>query len=232
MRSRSSAATMPRVSRLRRTCKDNTSDRSNSASLLAALAYPAAAACSKEDFRPQTRTSIPSPRPPCATNCPMAPRPKMPSVDPRSRCDSVQGHSPRFMRSASSATLRRDATINASASSAGATGELLLPVATAIPSSVQVDHLGIAANERDELELRQPFEQRAGKFDALAYRDDDVGIAKAFDELGQIARRLTIAYDVVMADQRKTLELIDHVLIVIGNDDFHEAHPPHDSCGR
>ncbi len=61
----------------------------------------------------------------------------MPSVDPRSRCDSVQGHSPRFMRSASSATLRRDATINASASSAGATGELLLPVATAIPSSVQ-----------------------------------------------------------------------------------------------
>jgi hypothetical protein len=61
----------------------------------------------------------------------------MPSVDPRSRWESVQGHSPRFMRSASSATLRRDVTINASASSAGATGELLLPVATAIPSSVQ-----------------------------------------------------------------------------------------------
>ena len=61
----------------------------------------------------------------------------MPSVDPRSRCDRVQGQSPRFMRSASSATLRREATINASASSAGATGELLLPVATGMPSAVQ-----------------------------------------------------------------------------------------------
>ena len=80
---------------------------------------------------------MPNPRPPSATSWPMAPSPKMPSVDPRSRCDRVQGQSPRRMRSASSATLRRDATINASVSSAGATGELLLPVATGIPSSVQ-----------------------------------------------------------------------------------------------
>src|SRR5262249_4965519 len=49
----------------------------------------------------------------------------------------------RAIRRASCVRLRaprcgaRDATINASASSAGATGELLLPVATAIPSSVQ-----------------------------------------------------------------------------------------------
>jgi hypothetical protein len=47
----------------------------------------------------------------------------------------------------------------------------------------EVDHLGIAADERNELELRQSFEQSAGKFDALAYRDDDVGIAKALDEM-------------------------------------------------
>ena len=33
----------------------------------------------------------------------------------------------------------------------------------------EVDHLGIAADEGDELELRQSFEQSAGKFDALAY---------------------------------------------------------------
>ncbi len=60
----------------------------------------------------------------------------MPRVEPRNRCDSVQGHSPRFMRSASSAMLRRAATISASVSSAGATGELLTPVETGIPSSV------------------------------------------------------------------------------------------------
>src|SRR5262249_51158342 len=67
----------------------------------------------------------------------------------------------------------------------------------------EVDHLGIAADEGDELELRQSFEQSAGKFDALAYRDDDVRLAKALDEVGQITRRLAIADDVVMADQRK-----------------------------
>ena len=60
----------------------------------------------------------------------------MPSVEPRSRCDSVHGQSPRFMRSASSAMLRREATISASVSSAGATGELLTPVETGMPRSV------------------------------------------------------------------------------------------------
>ena len=85
---------------------------------------------------------MPNPRPPSATNRPMAPSPKMPSVDPRRRCDSVQGHSPRFMRSASSATLRRDATIKASASSAGASGELLLPVVTGMSSGYERPHSG------------------------------------------------------------------------------------------
>src|SRR4029079_17281989 len=80
---------------------------------------------------------MPNPRPPSATNCPMAPSPEIPSLDPRRGCDSVHGHSARFIRSASSATFRRDATIKASASSAGASGELLLPVVTGMPSAVQ-----------------------------------------------------------------------------------------------
>ncbi len=63
----------------------------------------------------------------------------MPSVDPRSRCDSVHGQSPRRMRSASNATLRRELMIKESVSSAGATGELLLPAATGMPSSVQAE---------------------------------------------------------------------------------------------
>ena len=124
--------------------------------------------------------------------------------------------------------LRRDATIKASASSAGASGELLLPVATAIPSSVQAAK-SILLELRPTsamTELRQSFEQRAGKFDAFAYGDDDVGVAKALDEVGQIARRLAIAYDIVMADQGKTFKLIDPVLVVVGNDDFHEAGSP------
>ena len=60
----------------------------------------------------------------------------MPSVEPRMRCDSVQGHFPARIRSASSATLRREATISARVNSAGATGELLTPVETGMPSSV------------------------------------------------------------------------------------------------
>jgi len=44
--------------------------------------------------------------------------------------------------------------------------------------------------------------------------------------MGQIARRVAKAYDIVMADQRKTFKLIDHVLVVVGNDDFHEAGSP------
>ena len=94
----------------------------------------------------------------------------------------------------------------------------------------EVDHLGISADERDQPELRQPFEQRPGKFDAFADRDDYVGIAKALDELSEIARRLAIAYDVVMADQREAFELIHHVLVIIGNDDFHFGWVAPDRC--
>ncbi len=65
------------------------------------------------------------------------------------------------------------------------------------------------------------LEQRAGKFHALANRDDDVGVAKALGELARIARRRAMAHDVVPSDQRKAFEPIHHVLVVIGNDDFH-----------
>ena len=61
----------------------------------------------------------------------------MPKVEPRSRCDRVHGQSPRFIRSASRAMLRRAARISATVNSAGATGELLWPVETGMPSSVQ-----------------------------------------------------------------------------------------------
>ena len=60
----------------------------------------------------------------------------MPNVLPARRCDSVHGHSPRRIRSASNAMLRREATISAMVSSAGEVGELLAPVDTRTPWSL------------------------------------------------------------------------------------------------
>jgi len=65
------------------------------------------------------------------------------------------------------------------------------------------------------------LEQRAGKFHALANRDDHLGITEPLNELGQIARRHAIADDIVLADQRETFEPVDHILVVIGNNDLH-----------
>ena len=112
----------------------------------------------------------------------------MPSVDPRSRWDSVHGHSPRFMRSASSAMLRRDARINASVSSAGATGELLFPVATGMPSSLQAAKsiiLEFRPTSAMSLSFGNRSEQGAGKFDPLANGNDDISVANTLDELFQ-----------------------------------------------
>ena len=112
----------------------------------------------------------------------------MPSVEPRSRCDSVHGQSPRCMRSASSAMLRREATISASVSSAGASGELLSPVETGMPSSVQAAksmQCKLRPTSASSLSFGEAPEQRAGKFDALADGDDDVGVAQPRDQLSR-----------------------------------------------
>ena len=51
-------------------------------------------------------------------------------------CDSVLGHSPRFMRSISSGTWRREARMSAQVISAGAIGDACVPALTTIPCSV------------------------------------------------------------------------------------------------
>jgi hypothetical protein len=88
-------------------------------------------------------------------------------------------------------------------------------------ASGKVDHRRIAADQRDELEFRQPFEQRARELDPLADRDHHVCVAQALDELREIARRLAVARHVMMANERKAFEPIDHILIVVGNSDLH-----------
>jgi hypothetical protein len=87
----------------------------------------------------------------------------------------------------------------------------------------KVDRLRIAADQRDQFELRQLLEQRARKLHPLPDRHDHVGIAQAFDQRSQIGCRLPIAGDVVMVDERETRELIDHVLVVVGNDNLHRT---------
>src|SRR5262249_24021053 len=67
-----------------------------------------------------------------------------------------------------------------------------------------------------------PLEKRAGEFDPLPDRHDDVGLVQAFREVIEIARRLAIAPHVVVADEREARELIDDVLIIVGNDDLHQ----------
>ena len=169
---------------------------------------------------------MPNPRPPSATNCPMAPSPKMPSVDPRSRCDSVHGHSPRFMRSASSATLRREATIKASASSAGASGELLLPAVTGMPSAVQAAK-SIACELRPTSAINLSFgscSSSARENSTRSLIDTTTSASRRRSTSAVRSRcRLPIAGDVVMVDQRETRELIDHVLVVVGNDNLHRT---------
>ena len=132
---------------------------------------------------------------------------------------------PARIRSASSATLRREATISAKVSSAGATGELLTPVETGMPSSVAAAKSSMCElrpTSAMQLELGQPLQQRARELDPLADRHHHVGVLQPLDELVEIARRLAIALHVVVADQREARKLIDHVLVVVGDDDFHE----------
>jgi hypothetical protein len=90
-------------------------------------------------------------------------------------------------------------------------------------AGLEIDHLRIAADQRDQLELRQADQQRAREFHALADRHHDVGVGKPLDQLLEIARGLAVARHVVMADQREAGKLIDHVLVVVGNNDFHGA---------
>src|ERR1044072_7379653 len=118
---------------------------------------------------------MPRPLPRSAPSAPIAPSPKMPSVEPRMRCDSVHGQSPRFMRSASSATLRRGATIRASVNLGGVSDGIL------------------AADEGNELELRQALKQGTGELDAFADRDDDVGVFESIDKLVEVLRRGAVA---------------------------------------
>ena len=48
----------------------------------------------------------------------------------------------------------------------------------------------------------------------------------------EVARRLAVAHHVVMADQREARELVDHVLVVVGDSDLHVEKPVASRFGR
>ncbi len=54
-------------------------------------------------------------------------------------------------------------------------------------------------------------------------RHHHVGVLQAINKLVEIAGRLAVALHVVVADQGEAGKLIDHVLVVVGDDDFHEC---------
>ena len=169
---------------------------------------------------------MPSPLPPSATSAPIWPSPKMPSVEPRIRCDSVQGHLPL----PHPLGLERDVAARGDDQRQGQLGRRHRRVADAgrdrdaeFGRGGEIEHVRVAADQRDQLQLRQPLQQRTREFDPLADRHHHVGILQPIDELVEIARRLAIALHVVVADQREARKLIDHVLVVVGDDDFHRV---------
>ena len=85
----------------------------------------------------------------------------------------------------------------------------------------KIDGAGVAPDQREQFELGQALEQRAREIHPLADGDDDIGVAQPLDQLVEIARRRAIARHVVVADERIAGELVDHVLVVVGNYDFH-----------
>ena len=150
----------------------------------------------------------------------------MPSVEPRIRCDSVQGHSP----APHPLGLERDVAARGDDQRQGQLGRRHRRVAVAgrdrnaeLGGGGEIDHVRVAADQRDQLELGQPLQQRARELDPLADRHHHVGVLQPLDELVEIARRLAIALHVVVADQREARKLIDHVLVVVGDDDFHRV---------
>ena len=106
-------------------------------------------------------------------------------------------------------------------SSAGAIGEASVPVATWMPSALQASksmHLGVAADERDQLELgHQALEQRARKGDPLADRDDRLGALQPFRQFIQVARRLREADNVVSSQELVALQPVHDILVIVGD---------------
>jgi len=168
---------------------------------------------------------MPRPWPAAATRWPIAPSPKMPSVLPaqavRQRARPVaaphalglQRHVAPRRHDQRNGELRRRIRRIALAgghrnSERGARGK--------------IDGAGVAPDQSDELEPGQALQQRAREIHPLTNRDDDIGVAQPLHELVEIARRRAVARHVMLADERIAGELVDHVLIVVGNYDFHE----------
>jgi hypothetical protein len=81
----------------------------------------------------------------------------------------------------------------------------------------EVDDRGVAPDEGEELQLRQPLEQRARESDPLADRDHAVGVPQALDQLIEVACRFTKSNDLVPSQQLEALQPVHNILIIVRN---------------
>src|SRR6202041_2312958 len=89
-----------------------------------------------------------------------------------------------------------------------------------------IDRLAAAADQRDQPEGRQPTNQRARESDPLADFDDALGRLQALDQLVEIARRGTVTGDLMSGEQLERVKPVDHVLVVVRDDDLHRGLVP------
>jgi hypothetical protein len=147
------------------------------------------------------------PRPASATRLPIAPSPKIPSVLPRRRCDVAARRQHQGERELGGRRRRIALAGGDRDPELGAGGK--------------IDGRGPPADQREQAELRQPLEQGAGETHALPDGDDHLGVAQPLDQLFEGPSGRAVARHVVVADQVVTGELVDHVLVVVRDDDFH-----------
>jgi hypothetical protein len=86
----------------------------------------------------------------------------------------------------------------------------------------KIDGAGVAPDQGQQFEPGEALQQRAREIHPLTNGDHDIGIAQPLDQLVEVARRRAVARHVMLRDERMAGELVDHVLIVVGNYDFHE----------
>src|ERR1700722_18318692 len=88
-------------------------------------------------------------------------------------------------------------------------------------TGLEIDCLRIASHQCDQFQLWQPLQHSARELHALPYRDHDVGVTEALDQLIEIACRRAIADDLMVPDQIVAIEMIDEVLIIVRDYDLH-----------
>ena len=80
------------------------------------------------------------------------------------------------------------------------------------------------ADQREQLELRQPLEQRPRESDPLSDRDHHLRVGEALGELVGVARRFAKPLHFVATQQLEALQPVHNILIIVGDGYAHGEH--------